>query len=118
MRAHLAADAAAGVALAAVPWVTGAARKGVRHWLPHALAGANEVALAFLTRTEEPQRSRFRRLVGSRRSLLLAPPLLVALGVLAWRTGAVRVAVDALEEAADEVEEWTDKLEDAVEKDD
>jgi hypothetical protein len=118
MRAHLAADAAAGVALAAVPWVTGAARNGVRHWLPHALAGANEVALAFFTRPEEPPVSRFRRFVGSRRSLLLAPPLVVALGVLAWRAGAVRVAADAPEEAAEEVEEWTDKVEDAVDKDD
>jgi hypothetical protein len=118
MRAHLAADAVAGVALAAVPWVTGAAKNGIRHWLPHALAGANEVALAFVTRTEEPRASRFRRLLGSRRTLLLAPPLVTALGVLAWRSGAVRVAVDTLEEAADELEEWTDKLEDAVEKDD
>jgi hypothetical protein len=118
MRAHLAADAVAGVALAAVPWVTGAARNGVRHWLPHAIVGGKEVALAFLTRTEEPRASRLQRLLGSRRSLLLVPPLAVGLGVLAWRTGAVRVAVDALEEAADELEELTDKLEDAVEKDD
>jgi hypothetical protein len=118
MRAHLAADAVAGVALAAAPWVTGAAKNGIRHWLPHALAGANEVALAFVTRTEEPRVSGLRRLLRSRRALLLAPPLVVALGVLAWRSGAVRGAVDALEEAADEVEEWTDKLEDAVEKDD
>ena len=116
MRTHLLADAVAGVVLAAAPWVTGAARQGVRHWLPHALAGANDVALAFLTRTEEPRPSRLRRLLGSRRTLLVGPPLAVALGVVAWRSGAVRIAADALEEAADEVEEWTDKLEDALEK--
>jgi hypothetical protein len=117
MRAHLVADAVAGVALAAVPWVTGAAKNGVRHWLPHALVGANEVALAFVTRTQEPRGSRLGRLLGSRRTLLLAPPLAVALGVLAWRTGAARVAAGALEEAADEVGEAADKLEDAVAKD-
>ena len=52
MRAHVAADAAAGAALAATPWLTGAARRGVRHWLPHALVGANEITLSFVTRTD------------------------------------------------------------------
>lgn len=117
MRAHLAADAVAGAALAALPWVTGAARRGVRHWLPHALIGANEVALAFVTRTEEPRLSGFRRLLASRKALAAAPLVVAALGVVAWRTGAVRVAADALEEAADELEELTDRLEDALEKD-
>jgi hypothetical protein len=118
MRAHLVADAVAGVALAALPWVTGAARNGVRHWLPHALVGGKEVALAFVTRTEEPRVSKLERFFRLRRALLLAPPLVAAVGVLAWRTGAVRIAADALEEAADELEELTDRLEDAVEKED
>lgn len=118
MRTHVAVDAAAGAALAAVPWLTGAARRGARHWLPHAVIGAKEVALAVVTRTDEQRASRLQRLLGSRRALVLGPPLVIALAVLAWRSGAVRVVVDALEEAADELEELTDRLEDAVEKDD
>ena len=125
MRAHLAADAVGGVLLAALPWVTGAARGGARYWLPHALVGANEVTLAFVTRTEDPPASRMRQLLGSRKALVAAPFLAVALGVLAWRSGAVRFAADVLEEAADELEDaagkleqWTDKLEDKLEKED
>jgi hypothetical protein len=62
MRAHLAVDALTGVAIAAVPWVTGQRRRGARYWLPHALVGANEVGMALLTGRERPRR-RLRRLL-------------------------------------------------------
>ena len=52
VKAHLVVDGVSGAALASAPWLTGAARNGVRHWLPHALIGATEVALALTTRTE------------------------------------------------------------------
>ena len=60
MRAHLALDALGGVALAATPFLTGASKKGLRHWLPHALIGANEVALALTTKERPPRARRFR----------------------------------------------------------
>jgi hypothetical protein len=52
MRAHLALDGAGGALLAASPWLLGTARHGKRHWIPHALVGASEVAVALLTKTE------------------------------------------------------------------
>src|SRR4051812_37370296 len=52
MKAHLMLDAGSGVALAAVPWLTGEARRGVRYWLPHLLVGAKEVTLALVTERE------------------------------------------------------------------
>ena len=59
MKAHLAFDGVSGAALASTPWLTGAARNGVRHWLPHALVGVTEIAMALTTRTEPgDQRSR------------------------------------------------------------
>jgi hypothetical protein len=64
---HLALDAASGVALAAAPWLSGDARRGVRYWLPHALAGASEVLLALVTRTvpgDRPRRPFLTRLLG------------------------------------------------------
>jgi hypothetical protein len=61
MRLHLALDALAGATLATVPLATGARRRGVRHWLPHTLVGAFEVAMAVTTRQEAPH-SRLRRL--------------------------------------------------------
>jgi hypothetical protein len=60
MRAHLALDALGGVALAATPFLTGASKKGYRHWLPHALIGANEVFLALTTKEHPPSARRFR----------------------------------------------------------
>jgi hypothetical protein len=54
MRLHLALDAVGGAALATVPHVTGARRRGLAHWLPHTVIGTMEVALAFLTKTEAP----------------------------------------------------------------
>ena len=56
MRTHLMLDAGSGVALAAVPWLTGEARKGARYWLPHLVVGVKEVAFAFLTE-RQPSRS-------------------------------------------------------------
>jgi hypothetical protein len=64
MRLHLALDAATGVVLAALPWVAGSARKGKRYWLPHALVGAADVALALTTETEPGDRRR--KLPGAR----------------------------------------------------
>ncbi len=55
MRVHLLLDAVSGAALAAVPWLAGSARNGKRYWLPHAVVGAAEVALALTTKTEPPQ---------------------------------------------------------------
>ena len=84
MRRHLALDAVSGTALAAIPWLTGAARQGVRHWLPHAVVGANEVFLALTTRTEPPQPGRMARLP---RGALVALPVAAGavVGVVAWR---------------------------------
>jgi hypothetical protein len=56
MRVHLALDALGGVVLGAAPWALGTARRGTRHWLPHALVGAMEVALAVTTKTEPGDR--------------------------------------------------------------
>jgi hypothetical protein len=67
MRVHLALDAVGGTVLGALPWVTGSARNGKRYWLPHALVGAGEIALALTTRTKPPQTkvSRLGRLAGA-----------------------------------------------------
>jgi hypothetical protein len=55
MRVHLLLDAVSGAALAAVPWLSGSARSGKRYWLPHAVVGAAEVALALATKTQPPR---------------------------------------------------------------
>ncbi len=60
MRTHLALDAVGGVTLAATPFLTRASKKGVRHWLPHALLGANEVVLALTTKQRRPRAQRLR----------------------------------------------------------
>jgi hypothetical protein len=49
LRAHLALDALGAVLVAASPWVTGTARNGPRHWLPHALFAGGELAVVALT---------------------------------------------------------------------
>jgi hypothetical protein len=54
MRVHLALDAAGGAALAVVPQLTGARKRGKKHWLPHLAIGALEVGMAVLTKTEHP----------------------------------------------------------------
>jgi hypothetical protein len=68
MRLHLALDAMSGATLATVPLLTGARKRGTRHWLPHTLLGAFEVGMALLTEQEAPK-SRANRL---RRALKLA----------------------------------------------
>ena len=60
MRTHLALDAVAGIALAATPLLTRTSKKGVRHWLPHAVLGANEVFLALTTKQRPPRAQRLR----------------------------------------------------------
>ncbi len=65
MPVHLALDAMSGAALAAAPWLSGDARRGTRYWLPHAAAGASEVALALVTQTAPADRRRgLARLLG------------------------------------------------------
>jgi hypothetical protein len=73
MRAHLALDAAGGAVLALSPWLLGTARHGKRHWLPHALVGAGEVAVALLTKTERER--------GDEKDEVFATSRMVAAGV-------------------------------------
>jgi hypothetical protein len=56
MRVHLALDAVGGAALALVPQLTGARRRGKAHWLPHLAIGALEVGMAAFTKTQPPKR--------------------------------------------------------------
>ena len=60
MRTHLALDAVGGITLAATPFITRASKKGIRHWLPHAVLGANEVFLALTTKQRPPRAQRLR----------------------------------------------------------
>ena len=55
MRVHLALHAVGGATLALVPQLTGARKRGKKHWLPHLAVGAFEVGLAALTKTEPPK---------------------------------------------------------------
>src|SRR5262245_52471254 len=55
MKLHLALDAVGGVTLALVPQLTGARRRGKKHWLPHLAIGVLEVGMAALTETERPK---------------------------------------------------------------
>jgi hypothetical protein len=61
MRYHLALDAVGGAALAIVPQLTGARRRGKKHGLPHLAIGAMEIGVAALTKTEAPKASNGRR---------------------------------------------------------
>ena len=65
MRVHLALDAAGGAALAVIPQLTGARKRGKKHWLPHLAIGALEVGMAVLTKTDHPttRQTRVARLV-------------------------------------------------------
>jgi len=56
MRLHLALDAMSGALLGAAPWVLGTAKRGKRHWLPHALVGAMEIGLALTTKLDPGDR--------------------------------------------------------------
>ena len=53
-RVHLALDVATGAALAIIPQLTGARKQGKKQWLPYVAIGAFEIALAALTKTEQP----------------------------------------------------------------
>jgi hypothetical protein len=55
MRIHLALDAVGGTALALVPQLTGARKRGKKHWVPHLAVGAFEVGMAVFTKTKPPR---------------------------------------------------------------
>jgi hypothetical protein len=55
MPVHLALDGLGGAALAIVPQVTGARKRGIEHWLPHLGFGLFEVGMAIFTKTEPPR---------------------------------------------------------------
>jgi len=55
MPVHLALDGLGGAALVLVPQLTGARKRGVKHWLPHLGFGLMEIGMAFLTKTEPPR---------------------------------------------------------------
>jgi hypothetical protein len=55
MKVHLALDAAGGAALALVPQLTGARKRGKKHWRPHLAIGALEIGMAAFTKTEPPR---------------------------------------------------------------
>ena len=52
MKAHLVLDAIGGATLAIVPQLTGARKRGKKHWLPHLAIGVMEIGMAALTQTE------------------------------------------------------------------
>jgi hypothetical protein len=58
MPVHLALDTAGGVALALVPQLTGARRRGKKHWVPHLAIGALKIGLAACTQTRQPRSGR------------------------------------------------------------
>jgi hypothetical protein len=55
MKVHLALDVVGGATLALVPQLTGARKRGVKHWAPHLAIGVFEVGMAVLTKTEPPR---------------------------------------------------------------
>ena len=61
LKYHLALDAIGGATLAIVPQLTGARRRGKKHWLPHLAIGAMEIGVAALTKTEAPKASNGRK---------------------------------------------------------
>ena len=130
MRVHLLLDALAGTALVLAPWVFGSARRGSRHWLPHAVLGGGEIALA-LTTKQEPPRARLRRALSairgvapavaalppSRRAAVIALPVVLAVLAYAARRRllqAAAVAAEAVEKVGDVIEDVGDAIEDAT----
>jgi hypothetical protein len=55
LKVHLVLDAVGGATLALVPQLTGARKRGNKHWVPHLAIGAMEIGLAALTKTEPPK---------------------------------------------------------------
>ena len=55
MKVHLALDAVSGATLALVPQLTGARKRGAKHWAPHLAIGVFEVGMAVFTKTEPPR---------------------------------------------------------------
>ena len=55
MKVHLVLDAVAGATLALVPQLTGARKRGKKHWVPHLAIGVMEIGMAALTQTERPK---------------------------------------------------------------
>jgi hypothetical protein len=129
MRAHLLLDAVTGAAVAATPWLFGSARRGTRHWLPHAVVGVAEVGLALTTRTRPRPRGVRRVWLVMRDAVERVPvtpaaAVAVSTGVVAVAAYAARrrlfqaaaVAADAVEEAADAVEDAAEDLAEAARK--
>ena len=130
MRTHKALDAGAGTAVALAPWIFGSARRGTRHWLPHAIVGATEIALA-LTTKEKPKPRGLRRFLDVRaagaaftalppaaRVAIVAAPVVVGALVLGGRRRlwqGVALVAGGVEEVADAIEDAVDVVEDAAE---
>lgn len=55
MKVHLVLDAVGGATLALVPQLTGARKRGKKHWVPHLAIGVMEIGMAALTKTEPPR---------------------------------------------------------------
>jgi hypothetical protein len=55
LKVHLVLDAVGGATLALVPRLTGARKRGKKHWVPHLAVGALEIGMAALTKTERPK---------------------------------------------------------------
>src|ERR1700751_4629196 len=55
LKVHLVLDAVGGATLALVPQLTGARKRGKKHWVPHLAIGVMEIGLAALTKTEPPK---------------------------------------------------------------
>ena len=85
MKVHLVLDAVGGATLALVPQLTGARKRGKKHWLPHLAIGVMEIGMAAMTKTEPPKTK-------SGRSAMVARLVSSAKGV----RGAAEHAVNAI----------------------